>query len=323
MKRYLITGVAGFIASRVAQMLIDEGHEVWGIDNVNDAYDARIKEYRLQLLSQNTLFHFMKMDIEEKAAVLNLNQHGPFDAVINLAARAGVRVSLENPWVYLSTNMLGTLNLLEFCRRNAIKKFLLASTSSIYGNCEVFPTPETMTSDYPLQPYAATKKGAEALAHAYHYLYDLDVSIVRFFTVYGPAGRPDMSILRFIHWIVEEKPLILNGNGSQTRGFTYIDDIAHGVIAGLQPVGYEVLNLGGHEVISMQNLILRLEEIIGKKANVIHKPFPKADVKANQADISKAQQLLNWRPLVNLEQGLRNTVEWYVSEQDWLCELTY
>jgi len=323
MKRYLVTGVAGFIASRVAQMLIDEGHEVWGIDNINDAYDVRMKEYRLQRLCQHPTFHFLKLNIEDTDALLKLDQYGPFEAVINLAARAGVRTSVQNPWVYLSTNTLGTLNLVEFCRRNRIRKFLLASTSSIYGGCTIFPTPETASSDRPLQPYAATKKGAEALAHSYHYLYNLDVTIVRFFTVYGPAGRPDMSILRFIHWIYEEQELILNGDGTQTRGFTYIDDIARGVIAGLKPVGFEIFNLGGHEVISMNDLIRLLEKIIGKQANIIQKPFPKADMKTSHADVTRAQTVLNWRPCINLEKGLGNTAEWYLSERNWLSQLQY
>lgn len=323
MKRYLVTGVAGFIASKVTDMLLKEGHEVIGLDNINDAYDVRMKEYRLRLLSDKEGFTFLKTDIEDKDAVLNLGQQGPFEAVINLAARAGVRVSVENPWVYLATNTLGTLNLLELCRRNEIKKFLLASTSSIYGDCQTFPTLETVSSDRPMQPYAATKKGAEVLAHSYHYLYNLDVSVVRFFTVYGPGGRPDMSILRFIHWICEGQELLLFGDGSQTRGFTYIDDIARGVIAGLKPVGYEIFNLGGHEVISMKNLISLLENIIGKKANVLQKPFVKADTKANNADTTKAQTILEWQPEIALEQGLAKTLEWYLAEQEWVRQLRY
>lgn len=323
MKRYLVTGVAGFIASQVTQLLLEDGHEVVGLDNINDAYDVRMKEYRLRLLSGKQGFTFLKTDIEDKEAVLSLGQQGPFDAVINLAARAGVRASVENPWVYLFTNTLGTLNLLELCRRQAINKFLLASTSSIYGDCQTFPTPETESSDHPMQAYAASKKGAEVLAYSYHYLYNIDVSVVRFFTVYGPAGRPDMSILRFIHWICQGQELLLFGDGSQTRGFTYIDDIARGVIAGLKPVGYEIFNLGGHEVISMKDLISLLEKIIGKKANVLQKPFIKADTKANNADTTKAQTMLEWQPKISLEQGLAKTLEWYLAEQEWVRQLRY
>lgn len=323
MKKYLITGVAGFIASAVARVLLNEGHDVVGLDNLNDAYDVRMKEYRLRLLSQEKGFTFLEIDIEEKDAVLALGQYGPFDAVINLAARAGVRVSVENPWVYLATNTLGTLNLLELCRRQNINKFLLASTSSIYGNCQTFPTPETTSSDLPLQPYAATKKGAEVLAHSYHYLYDIDVTVVRFFTVYGPAGRPDMSIMRFIHWIYEGKELMLNGDGSQTRGFTYVDDIARGVIAGLKPVGYEIFNLGGHEVISIKGLITLMEEIIGKQANIVRHPMPKADIKANNADTAKAQHMLDWHPEIDLKTGLTKTLSWYLAEREWVSRLNY
>ncbi len=174
-------------------------------------------------------------------------EQGPFDGVINLAARAGVRASVENPWIFVDTNMTGTLNLLENCRQHQVPKFVLASTSSIYGEDAPQPTPETADSSAPLQPYAASKKGAEAMCHAYHYLFDIDVTVLRYFTVYGPAGRPDMVMFRFVQWITEGRPVLLNGDGNQSRGFTYIDDIARGTIQALKPVGYEIINLGGHE----------------------------------------------------------------------------
>jgi UDP-glucuronate 4-epimerase len=216
---YLVTGAAGFIASRVIEMLIQQGHTVTGVDNLNDAYDVRMKEYRLRKLQGLKGFEFVRDDISDREFFYRQPSivDRPIDAVINLAARAGVRASVENPWVFLETNITGTLNLLELCRRSGISKFILASTSSIYGADAPHPTPETANSDHPLQPYAASKKAAEALCHSYHALYGIDVSVVRYFTVYGPAGRPDMSMFRFVRWISEGEPVQLFGNGEQSR----------------------------------------------------------------------------------------------------------
>jgi nucleoside-diphosphate-sugar epimerase len=238
MANYLVTGAAGFIAARVCEMLLEAGHSVVGIDNLNEAYDVRMKEYRLKKLLAIPGFSFQRLDIADRQTLSSLEDHQPgFEAVINLAARAGVRASVQDPWTYLDTNTTGTLNLLELCRRTGIPKLILASTSSIYGNDAPMPTPETASSDRPLQPYAATKKGAEAMCHAYHYLHGIDISIVRYFTVYGPAGRPDMVMFRFAQWISEGQPVKINGDGEQTRGFTYIDDIARGTILALRPLG--------------------------------------------------------------------------------------
>ena len=320
MANYLITGVAGFIANRVTGLLLNAGHTVVGIDNLNDAYDIRVKEYRLAQLKERTGFTFHQIDISDKESVLALTEP-QFDAVINLAARAGVRTSVEDPWVYVDTNMTGTLNLLELAQRTDIPKFVLASTSSIYGLDAPLPTPETAGSSKPLQAYAASKKGAEALTHAYHHLYDIDVTVVRFFTVYGPAGRPDMSIFRFIRWITEGEPLQLNGDGTQSRGFTYIDDIARGVIQALKPVGFEIVNLGGHETITMNELITLIEKKIGRKALVNHHPFHSADMMANQADVTKAGELLGWEPNIGLEEGISRAIEWYNQNRDWASKI--
>ena len=322
MATYLVTGVAGFIASRVAEMLLEAGHTVVGVDNLNHAYDVRMKEYRLGQLKTRERFSFCEQDISDKR-ILEMEQFtGPdFEAVINLAARAGVRTSVANPWVYVDTNMTGTLNLLELCQRNDIPKFILASTSSIYGNDAPLPTPETADSARPLQAYAASKKGAEAMAHAYHYLYDIDVSVVRYFTVYGPAGRPDMVMFRFNKWIVEGTPLRLNGDGEQSRGFTFVDDIARGTIAALKPVGYEIINLGGHEVITINELIAILERHIGRKAEVEYYPRHKADAMTNQANVEKARNLLNWEPQVSLEEGVGRMVAWYAENREWVKDI--
>ncbi len=317
MARYLLTGAAGFIAARVGEMLLEAGHTVLGVDTLNDAYDPRMKAYRLDRLQERPGFEFLRLDIADQEAVASLVSQGPYEAVINLAARAGVRTSVANPWVYVDTNMTGTLNLLELCRHSRTSKFILASTSSIYGAGAPLPTPETAESSTPLQPYAASKKGAEAMAHAYHFLHGVDVTVVRFFTVYGPAGRPDMSVFRFIRWIVEGEPVLLNGDGTQSRGFTYVDDIADGVIRALAPVGFEIVNLGGHESITMNELIALIERLSGRAARVENRPFPAADMLANLADVSKARRLFGWEPRVGIEEGLRRTLDWYLQERRW------
>ncbi len=316
MSHYLVTGAAGFIGARTSQMLIEQGHTVVGIDNMNDAYDPRMKDYRLKKLQAMEGFTFHKHDISEKSAI-DLFKNEKLDGVINLAARAGVRYSVENPWVFLESNVTGTLNMLEVCRQFECKKFILASTSSIYGENPEYPTPETASSSEPMQPYAASKKGAEALAHSYHHLYDIDVTIVRYFTVYGPAGRPDLAIFRFVKWIIEGEPIRINGDGKQSRGFTYVDDIARGTIAALKPLGYEVINLGGHEVISINGLVDLVEDLTGKKANVQYGPPNLADMFMNQANVTKARETLGWDPQVNLREGIGNLIKWYYAERDW------
>jgi UDP-glucuronate 4-epimerase len=327
MANYLISGAAGFIAARVAEILLEQGHRVVGLDNLNTAYDVRVKQWRLQRLQEQTSFHFFQMDISDRQAVSQLSQASQeqgvagFDAVINLAARAGVRQSLLDPWEYVNTNMTGTLNLLELCRREQIGKFILASTSSIYGENAPLPTPEIADSDRPLQPYAASKKGAEAMCHAYHFLYNIDVTVFRYFTVYGPAGRPDMSMFRFVQWISEERPLRLNGDGTQTRGFTYVDDIARGTILGLKPLGFEIINLGGHESITINQLILMIEAKIGKPAQIEMHPFHPADMTSSWANVEKAGRLLGWEPQVKLEEGIRRLVDWYQAERAWASQV--
>lgn len=322
MDKYLVTGAAGFIASVVAGKLLEQGAEVVGIDNLNDAYDTRMKEYRLARLQAQSGFTFYKLDISDRSLLDDDRLKGAgFKAVINLAARAGVRESLKDPWVYLDTNTTGTLNLLEFCLREGIDKFLLASTSSVYGENAPLPTPETAETNRPLQAYASSKKAAEVLAHAYHYLHGLDVSVVRYFTVYGPAGRPDMVMFRFAKWIAEEEKVHLNGDGEQSRGFTYVDDIARGTIAALKPVGYEVFNLGGHEVITINELIHMLEGILDKKAQIEFHPLHPADMLTSHADVNKARNVLDWEPQVTLEDGVRRLVEWYLVERDWVKDI--
>ena len=320
MANYLITGAAGFIGARTAEMLIQDGHTVIGVDNMNEAYDLRMKEYRLKKLQALPGFTFRKLDISDKSIIDQLMDE-KIDGVINLAAWAGVRASVKNPWVYVETNMTGTLNMLELCRQTGIKKFVVASTSSIYGENPPYPTPESASSNEPLQPYAASKKGAEAMAHAYHHLYGVDVTVVRFFTVYGPAGRPDLALFRFVQWVSEERPVRVNGDGEQSRGFTFIDDIARGVILALKPVGYEIINLGGHETITINNLIKLVEDIVGKKAVVQYGPPDLADMRSNWADVSKAGELLGWEPQYDMRAGIKKLVEWYNAEREWAKDI--
>lgn len=316
MANYIVTGAAGFIGARTSELLIQDGHTVSGIDNMNDAYDIRMKEYRLKRLQAMKGFTFHKLDISDKAIIEHFKGQ-KFDGVINLAARAGVRYSVEDPWTFVQTNMVGTLNMLELCKQNNVKKFILASTSSIYGEDPPYPTPESASSSEPLQPYAASKKGAEAMCHAYHHLCGIDVSVVRYFTVYGPAGRPDLALFRFVQWVSEGRPVRVNGDGEQSRGFTYIDDIARGTILGLKPVGYEIINLGGHEVITINNLIKLVEDVTGKKAIVQYGLPNLADMRSNWADVSKAGLLLDWKPQYDMRAGVEKLVEWYNAEREW------
>ena len=330
MNRYLVTGVAGFIASKVTEFLLAAGHTVVGVDNLNDAYDVRLKEWRLAQIKDHPNFTFHKLDITNREALADLfssqcatcnsqlaTSKSPFDAVINLAAWAGVRRSVENPWIYLETNATGTLNLLELCRQQGVRKFVLASTSSLYGKENEMPYRETMDTSRPLSPYAASKKAAEALCYTYHYLYDLDVTVFRYFTVYGPAGRPDMSLFRFTQWIGEGRPVLVYGDGTQQRDFTYVDDIARGTIAGLKPLGYEIINLGSDTPVVLLDTIRLIEELSGKQANLQYQPRHPADVLATWADIGKAERLLGWRPQVSYREGIAALVAWYRENRAW------
>lgn len=320
MANYLVTGAAGFIGARTSELLIADGHTVVGIDNLNDAYDVRMKDYRLKKLQAMPGFTFHKLDIADKSTI-DVFKGQKFAGVINLAARAGVRASVDDPWAFVNSNVTGTLNMLEICRQTETPKFVVASTSSIYGSNPPYPTPETASSSEPLQPYSASKKGAEAMCHAYHHLYGIDVSVVRYFTVYGPAGRPDLALFRFVQWVTEGRPVRVNGDGEQSRGFTYIDDIARGTILALKPLNYEVINLGGHEVITINNLIKLVEDVVGKKAEVVYGSPNLADMRSNWADVSKAGRLLGWEPQYDMRSGIEKLVEWYNAEREWAKDI--
>ncbi len=317
MESYLVTGCAGFIGWKVSQKLLQKGYKVIGIDNLNDYYPVEVKEYRLRDLLTYPNFKFYKGDIENLNTLKEIFKENTFDCVINEAARAGVRYSMENPYVYFTTNLLGTLNLLELCKEYGVKKFVVASTSSLYAG-QKMPFREDLPVNTPISPYASSKKSAEVLCYTYHYLYGIDISVVRYFTVYGPAGRPDMSVFRFIKWILEDKPLEVFGDGSQSRDFTYIEDIAEGTILATKPLGYEIINLGNNKPHSLLEMISLIEKYTGKKARLDLKEFHKADMKATWADITKAKNLLGWEPKVSLEEGIKRTVDWFFENWEWV-----
>lgn len=321
MKKILVTGVAGFVGWKTAEFLLKEGVEVIGIDNLNDYYDVKLKKHRLETLKIYKGFQFHKIDIEDLNTLKSIFEGNRFCAVINLAARAGVRYSMINPHVYFTTNVTGTLNLLELIRGYGIEKTVLASTSSLYAG-QPMPFKEDLPVNTPISPYAASKKSAEVISYTYHYLYKLDISVIRYFTVYGPAGRPDMSIFRFIKWIDEGESIQLFGDGTQSRDFTYVDDIARGTIDAIKSVGYEIINLGGgKKPTSLNQVIQIIERYLGKKAIIDYEPFHKADLKETQADISKAKKLLRWEPEIDFDEGLKLTIDWYIRNREWLREV--
>jgi UDP-glucuronate 4-epimerase len=321
MAEILVTGAAGFIASKVAAQLLDDGRNVVGVDNLNDAYDRRLKLHRLSELKSRDRFVFHQLDIEDLKGLRQIFSRNEFQVVLNLAARAGVRYSMENPFVYLSTNGMGTLNVLELMREFRVKKHVLASTSSLYAG-QPMPFVETAPVNTPLSPYAASKKAAEVMSYSYHHLHGIDSTVVRYFTVYGPAGRPDMSIFRFIRWIDTGQPIQMLGDGAQARDFTYVDDIAAGTLLASRPLGYEIINLGGGQSpVSMHTVIAKLEERLGKKAKVEYQDVHVADIKETRADITKARTMLGWEPKVTLDEGLDRTVQWYRQNRQLACDL--
>jgi len=321
MKTIIVTGAAGFIGWKTSEKLIEYGYEVIGIDNLNDYYDVRIKEYRLNELKKLDNFTFHQIDIENIELLDDIFKKNKIDAVINLAARAGVRYSMENPHIYMTTNANATLNLLDLMNRHGVKKMVLASTSSLYAG-QKMPFKEDLAVNIPISPYAASKKAAEVMAYSFHYLFGLDITVLRYFTVYGPAGRPDMSIFRFMKWIDEGTPIELFGDGSQSRDFTYVEDIAEGTIKGLKEVGYEIINLGGGKnPISINYTINKIEELLGKKGKIENKPFHKADIMETWADISKAKKILGWKPSVDLDTGIERSVKWYQENIEWLKDI--
>lgn len=320
--KILVTGSAGFIGSRVSELLIEQGDEVLGIDSLNEAYDSRLKEWRLAKLKRLDRYEFSMTNIVDYKSAEACFSKNNIAGVINLAAQAGVRNSTSNPVPYFEANVLGTLNLLELCKNYDVSKFVQASTSSVYGN-GTLPFIEEGNTDQPESTYAASKKSAELICHTYHSLMGLPITVLRYFTVYGPSGRPDMAVFRFIHWIYEGKPLALFGDGSQKRDFTYVDDIARGTIAALNMPSFNIINLGNDRPVSLSFLIGVIEEALGKKAIIQQGPTNPADVKTTWANIDKAKKVLDWEPRTSLEEGIKKCVAWYLENRTFISKLNF
>lgn len=320
MKTFLVTGAAGFIASKTIELLLTSGHRVIGIDNMNDYYSLTLKRRHLKPLKKSPSFSFYKVDIENKVRLQRLFKQYHFDAILNLAAQVGVRHSIKNPDIYFSTNLLGTINLLKLANDYSVKKFVLASSSSLYAGHHL-PFKETLPVHTPICPYAASKKDAEAACGIYHRLYGIDITILRYFTVYGPAGRPDMSVFSFIKKIDDGRPITVFGNGTQSRDFTYVDDIAKGTIKALKKTGFKIINLGDNSPHTVNYLISLIEKHLGKKAVIKNAPAHLADMKNTWADTREAQKTLRWTPRISLEAGIQKTVAWYLENKRWLRQI--
>jgi UDP-glucuronate 4-epimerase len=317
MGKVLVTGGAGFIGSSLCMELLKRGESVIALDNMNDSYNIRLKQFRLEKLKTFSNFEFILGDVSKDNARESF-RNKKLDVVYHLAARAGIRQSTISTSDFIDSNVKGTLNALEIAKTSDCSKFVCASTSSIYGENPPLPTPESAESSFPLQPYAATKKAAEVLAYSYHHLHKMDVSVLRYFTVYGPMGRPDLAIPRFIHGIYNGYQLSIYGDGKQARGFTFIDDIVLGTIKASKSLGYEIINLGGKDVVSLLDLVRRIENILKRKAHINFYPANPADMYLNEADTKKAKELLEWTPTVDIQTGLEKTCEWHVSENHFL-----
>ncbi len=308
----LITGAAGFIGSNLAETLLADGHSVTAFDNFDPYYHPQIKEKNIRQALQHEKYRLFREDITDKQAVNRVFESSRFDVVVHLAAKAGVRPSIADPTGYYHTNITGTLNILEACRHSGVTRLVYASSSSVYGNNKKVPFSETDNVDFPVSPYAATKKANELMVYNYHHLFGLHAFGLRFFTVYGRRGRPDMSVYKFTRLIDQGKQVPVYGEGKPKRDFTYIDDILQGIRAAIDKVsGYEVFNLGESHTITVNRLVELIEQALGKKAEKIFLPMQPGDVMETYADISKAQKLLGYQPTTPIEEGVGKFVEWY------------
>ena len=311
--KVLITGGAGFIGSATAKQLMDRGDRVALIDNFNDYYDPQLKHDRIKIFLKDYKGKFVlyKGDIRDVKFLEKVFQKEKPVKVIHLAAMAGVRNSLENPALYADINIMGTVNLLELSVKHKIKNFVYASSSSVYGNNKKFPFSEKDNVDTPISPYAATKKADELLAHVYSHIYKLPTTGLRYFTVYGPWGRPDMALFLFTENIFSGKPILVNNHGKMSRNFTYVDDIASGTITTLDAdLPYAVMNIGGDRENTLIEFIGEIEKNVGKKAKMKMMPLPPGDVISTVADIKKLRQM-GWKPTTRINKGIKNFVEWY------------
>jgi UDP-glucuronate 4-epimerase len=328
----LVTGVAGFIGHHLALRLLARGDSVVGIDNLNDYYDVKLKENRLKRFPAGGNFTFLKLDITDRAAVRALFEEQKFDAVVNLAAQAGVRYSITNPHAYIDANIVGFINLIEGARHTSVKHFVFASSSSVYGANTRLPLSEDDNVDHPLSLYAATKKANELMAHSYANLFQLPCTGLRFFTVYGPWGRPDMALFKFTKAILADEPIQVFNHGNMIRDFTYIDDIVEGVVrvvdatakpdptwTGDKPnpaisyAPYRIFNIGNNNPIQLMRYINALEDCLGKKAKMDMLPMQPGDVPATAADVTRLQNAVDFRPRTEVETGIAKFVDWYRS----------
>jgi UDP-glucuronate 4-epimerase len=310
--KVLLTGGAGFIGSHFCEHLLANEYDVVNIDNFNDYYDSAIKKNNMMAFRDNPRVTLVEGDILDSNLLDRLFQAHQFDSIVHLAARAGVRPSLRQPLLYERVNVQGTIGLLERAKECGVKKLIIASSSSVYGNNEKIPFSETDPVDHPISPYAATKKACELIASTYHHLYDLNITMLRFFTVYGPRQRPDMAIHKFSRLIANGEPIPMYGDGTTRRDYTYISDIIDGMYKSfLNCSGYNIYNLGESKTISLKALIELIEKNLGKKAIVTQMPIQPGDVSITFADIQKAKEELDYNPQIDIEYGIKKFVEWF------------
>ncbi len=309
----LITGAAGFIGSSLADSLLKKGHAVINVDNFNDYYDTKIKWKNIAANMDSPNYKLYVLDIENKKELEKVFKDNKIDAVVHLAARAGVRPSIQNPESYVNTNVLGTVHILELMKIYDVKKLVIASSSSVYGNCRADMFSEDLKVVEPISPYAATKSSNEQFCYTYKALYGINVVCLRFFTVYGPRQRPDLAITKFANLIMNDKPIPVYGDGSTKRDYTYIEDIVSGIEAAIlyNSTPYEIINLGGGEPITLNKMIETLEAEIGKKAIIDRQPMQAGDVNKTVCDYSKASRLLGYKPQTNFKDGIHKFIEWY------------
>ena len=310
-QKILITGAAGFIGSSLADDLLAKGFSIMGIDNFDSFYTRDIKETNISNALKHNLYSFQEGDIRDMEFLNSCFSGFRPDIVIHLAAKAGVRPSIKNPASYYDVNVNGTLNMLEAMRKNKIGRMLFASSSSVYGNNKKIPFAESDNVDFPVSPYAASKKACELLCHTYHHLFDMDIFCLRFFTVYGPRQRPDLAINKFTRALLNDEPITLFGDGSTSRDYTHISDILQGIGQAMENLkGFGIFNLGESNAISLKELVALLENSTGKKADIKYLPMQDGDVLRTFADISRAKSVLGYNPVVNIADGIRNYVEW-------------
>jgi len=317
MATYIVTGTAGFIGFHLAKRLLEQNHKVIGIDNLNDYYDPNLKLSRNAILEQHNNYTFHKADLADYESILQICKNSNPEQIIHLAAQAGVRYSLENPWTYVRSNELGTLNIFEAARHTNIKKIVYASSSSVYGGNEKIPFSEDDPTDHPVSLYAATKKSNEGLAHAYSHLYDITAIGLRFFTVYGPWGRPDMAPWIFTQNILNDIPIRVFNNGKMQRDFTFIQDIVDGITQAMHTdLKTQLFNLGNDDPVELLDFIKVIEKALDKKAILNLEPMQPGDVVRTYADLTKSRKLLNYDPKTNIKEGMKQTVEWFIKNRN-------